>query len=1576
MADKPISASDYLAQAAQQAKVTPRGAASTAGPIYQFHKSAQAQHGTGDPLSWLIDILTRPLSGVTNAIQSSVDASVNAQKRGSIDFGESISSLPPIAFLTGLLSTDPEKHRTFSDVIEQSTDKFGSLDSKYVDVPNNVEPALKGGVGLALDIVGDPLMWIPGAQIAKAGSLIARGGKAVLGGVSALKGTITGTRATEDAAKVAESAARAGAKVEKPTPAGAALNELIDNPELRARALQDPKVRARYEGVLAEASRRELGAKAESLAGKDMSRVLSLFTKRPVKTPTPRRFEKLPQTAGETKPIPWEGVGAEMGKGARKEGGRIVSGDSWLGSAVKQIEKEPGFAQRNPGFAAAVTKAAEGDPRAIDSLRSWYTNTYLPRFAQARQQGKWVDSLGREAEFVPKLPEPAKMLDGLQAFKAAKVDHEANIQATLGPRLMKTLNQYSNPAKFDSAVSELRGVLAESIDVPEMRRLTAPVKGMLEQLGIRIDSIPTGVRRPQAVVNTAPVPKTVEEQLAKMVGPETDPEVMTVATRGMSTAAGEDLIKRNVKTTHPHRTKTGVYRTEDQFGAGTGRILKQANTYFQWNLAKSAISHFSKLASDSKRFGYRRAEFVSEKVRESVRLEERGFDQLGVPFVTGVGDQVVPLSQSQVWDTLHLLDARTTYRTIWNGGTAVAPTNLLDAAYIAVKGGDRELIEKAIRNTKTRYNSDGRLENLPNGIVKGGRIGPEQLNGDQLVGSLTDLIVAATPRLTQLVAYNTESYASRALAETGMLADNVLSDIEALYGAKNGFGDLLKAIDNAGTRLGKVAEDFGTTQDALNRASVLVKTVLPAEDQAIAKTAVGGERILTDTKTPVAVAEKDAAANAQQGFEEQVKITMADEPFDPSGAARDLGAHFEAENATGILSKVQPVFSRTGGMTKEMAHELRKDENIYSYLIGNYSHRLNKLARTGLTPVALAALLRNARNGATVPSQEAVVAELADLWGRMFGVGEKQGALIDNAFFRNGNNLEHVNAMLDRADLPAGLRFDMEAGNTAAKANGTTLFEELAKQPEHWELDDPIGQLYGLYKAFTDLQVQQTIAQSFLKSVKDIPGAISHAPKSGFSRVVNDSGRSIFAKYLPDDVYIEDNVLDSMHQIDNLMQQTMELKGPLGKFIRETYQPFLQAWKYGMTLPNPTHHVRNFISDGTLQFLSLGARDFAKSQKDAFQALATRDAYDGFSAQRALQVIEASEELPHVGDVIIKGSRPGFELTANGLYTAAADRGNLMSYITLEQLNVAGDASEGTGALARLWSKASHSRPAEAIGSVSQARDHISRLSHFSQFVRQNIDNPKYKTFDELLDAASWQTRKWHPDGTDMTRAEQYFRLIIPFYSWQRKAIPLVLESLLTHPARVMVFPKAQYNLAVAMGLNPDSLSDPFPTDQLFPSYLTNQINGPQFALDGQYYGINPGFASNDILNDYLQPEWWRSVLGSTSPFIRAPFELAAGGNVGTGAKINDYSDFVDQQIPGVGQASRITGDSVTGSLVSMLQGGGIDQQFQVAAGNKKPEVSALNWLLGLGITPMSQPNQINYAEIEKRNRESQQRGF
>jgi hypothetical protein len=282
----------------------------------------------------------------------------------------------------------------------------------------------------------------------------------------------------------------------------------------------------------------------------------------------------------------------------------------------------------------------------------------------------------------------------------------------------------------------------------------------------------------------------------------------------------------------------------------------------------------------------------------------------------------------------------------------------------------------------------------------------------------------------------------------------------------------------------------------------------------------------------------------------------------------------------------------------------------------------------------------------------------------------------------------------------------------------------------------------------------------------------------------------------------------------------------------------------------------------------------------------------------------------------------------------------------------------------------------ETAGAFSQWRDHVARGQHFMQILRKEKNNvgpgKKFKNLDELVEYAGKRTKKFHPDATMLTAWEaKYMRTLIPFYSWFRGALPAIIEATVIYPNRFMVFPKASFNLAYAMGLNPYSLSDPFPDDQMFPSFLTEDATGPQFNINGNYFGMNPGIAALDVYNQIGTGEPLRGIAGMTSPLLRVPLELMSGGAWGTGARIKDPSDYVDASLPGINYASNISGYSVTGSVASLLSGQGLDPQYQVDAGNKSAAdqaTSFLNWITGLGFQNMSKQNYQDFAEIEKRN--------
>ena len=362
-------------------------------------------------------------------------------------------------------------------------------------------------------------------------------------------------------------------------------------------------------------------------------------------------------------------------------------------------------------------------------------------------------------------------------------------------------------------------------------------------------------------------------------------------------------------------------------------------------------------------------------------------------------------------------------------------------------------------------------------------------------------------------------------------------------------------------------------------------------------------------------------------------------------------------------------------------------------------------------------------------------------------------------------------------------------------------------------------------------------------------------------------------------------------------------------------------------------------------------------------------------AMRAYEDVDFAKTLQAIGDYTMPTSGTkimdfrGMDITADAIHEAADKNGLFINLAQLEDLlgdvNTPGFIQKASNvmALRGTWL-------AKKAGNLSEYQNHYNRLHHFIQILMNEKDKGIYKTWDDLVEAAAIKVRTYHPDSSMLAAGEAKLRLVFPFYSWFRLAAPVILEGIIANPGRFATIPKASYNLAVAMGVNPESIQEPFPKDQLFPDFLREQLLGPVIKIDGKYYGVNPGLAPVDILNTIQNPV--KGATGLLSPAIKTPIELINGTRLGSSVKINDFSDYVDSQIPGVNYLANITGTSVTGSIYSTLTGQGLDPQYAVDAGNKTPVDQAAtlgSWFTGITVTNMSKPNFINLAEIQERNR-------
>ncbi len=255
------------------------------------------------------------------------------------------------------------------------------------------------------------------------------------------------------------------------------------------------------------------------------------------------------------------------------------------------------------------------------------------------------------------------------------------------------------------------------------------------------------------------------------------------------------------------------------------------------------------------------------------------------------------------------------------------------------------------------------------------------------------------------------------------------------------------------------------------------------------------------------------------------------------------------------------------------------------------------------------------------------------------------------------------------------------------------------------------------------------------------------------------------------------------------------------------------------------------------------------------------------------------------------------------------------------------------------------------VRQTSESREHFVRGAHWLYA----LENTKANSLEELFQKAADRVRKYHPDGLDLTPTEKkVFRRLIPFYSWTRKAIPLVLEGMVMHPAKILAYPKIMSSIQESQGID-SSISDPWPDDQLFPDWLSSTVIGPTIPWNSAFakaisrsddeigYGkVDPGLPATQLLEQFGNDPV-KGIGNSISPFIKIPAELAFGREFQTGAPIKDKTEYVDKNVPMLSTVSRLTNGAIGSGL---LEGG--DLKGKETSPKNIPAL--LNYLTGAGI--------------------------
>ena len=1218
---------------------------------------------------------------------------------------------------------------------------------------------------------------------------------------------------------------------------------------------------------------------------------------------------------------------------------------------------------------------------------------------------------------------------------------QEQIEGALGTALMDQLRRIENPDNFDKVIQGLNNVLNDTGLLDDLKfgkqGLRAATGRLLKQLGI---ADPEGAQRAYRDyvenVHRPTVQGDILEQIER-VSADLDPALQDLK------AVLPGWLEKHFDPNYPLVTDYGVARTAEILGEGLGRDTDKINTFAQMDLWKSIRDRVQdrvdgpKDKTGKRNFregmglvGPQRAEELERQIGEAMRQAEKLLDDNGAPIHFDFNEVRIPLKWQETYDIIAQQGEESAFimRMLFNNkSTAIPPTFLMEAIVLLRSGKVSEAAERLVsvekRNTKDLSADPGEpvfnFLNDPDAWGAYGYQGPKAKPGKAPEGArfrekapgkgwyreyssewagqqIMQALVKAMPALDAKAVENALRYGIRAEAETFALTEKTMEQLLELAADPKRLGEALRAYAKPGKVVKDNAKAAHARPDATAGAAAGVRAEL-GEAQATAQAATEvSENLGRGDLAGAARAQKREWAEAQRrnaALDEDVAalgtnggVKTATEALEaPAEAIEDLSAKTSRDIHSGIRRVMDPlgrVFVASWDMnTKLGLYALHHRAGVlHKTLLArkvNGLRQLEKVYGKEVLSSALRSLQHNVRPSVQAPAE--AFEELSKYMGELFDLSHED-AILGNVFFRNGAGIDYINDIFGQYDVlnkgkgaPKEIFFDKAKAAELAKANGDdNLLKAAADQWREWDVEDPIDFISKLNAAAIAMATDVGVAQSFVRMATEA-GLASMVYKPGLVKLVA-SGHSRYHRLLPEGLYVDKELAQSFHRMDEVSRVSKSLDGELGKFVHNYFDPVQNAWKYAITLPRPGHHIRNFIGDESMTWIAEGTKGWKKSATDAFKVMSIRNNYEGVDIVRALNKLDV-HELPKSGDVLSSGKYG--DITAEGFLNAAMKEGLLPPAYIVEDLYM-----EETGRLKTFMNTIAlrGGRIEKAASGVSEYRDHYSRLKHFIQFVNKAQKSGSYKTQEELFAAASKQVLKFHPDVTLLSTSEAKFaRRMIPFYSWFRGAIPAMAESAVMNPARFNMFNKASYNLAVSMGINPDTLSDPFPDDQLFPSFLTEQMEGPQFELpDGSYFRVSPGFASWDVSN-LLGPNPVRGVAGSTTPLVRLPAELLSGGSWGTGARINDSSDYLDSSIPGVNYLANLTGVSPTGSLASVLGGGGLDPQLQHARGNKDASdqvLSFVNFLSGLGIQNYSKPNYINYAEIEKRNREGGQRGF
>lgn len=462
--------------------------------------------------------------------------------------------------------------------------------------------------------------------------------------------------------------------------------------------------------------------------------------------------------------------------------------------------------------------------------------------------------------------------------------------------------------------------------------------------------------------------------------------------------------------------------------------------------------------------------------------------------------------------------------------------------------------------------------------------------------------------------------------------------------------------------------------------------------------------------------------------------------------------------------------------------------------------------------------------------------------------------------------------------------------------------------------------------------MMRTIAARF--GVDLAGGKISSKALRGLAdRGLLIEGRNIgggAGRFFEKGVYFDQDVASSLAKMEQIFSND-ELISRFGRL----FDQFQARIKFLQTAPNPGFHVRNTMSDMFVNFL------------------------DGVTSIRPYQ--QAAKLVTGGGDLnkIKITLRNGRVLDGDDIVQLYDGMGLRAGFFHAEAGIVPGMGSKlATGS-------------SNAIRRFSEIREDTMRMAHFIDSLKKSTNAGRV---EEVAEIAAKRVRKYNFDYQDLTNVERkLFRRAVPFYTFMRKNVPLMLESYLTKPGRMIVPNKA--NRALAAFLGNDNVDEPLPgMISTTPEWISRipgvelteagpendtvfmQPDMPYNQLEELFGGFTQGNTPVEHIERGTKGLLRELLLEQSTPLLRAPAEYATQTDLSTGADQRQTAlDAVINQFPVGRLVQRPLANAAPGLFMESDRPG--SPQYTVNIGGQKVKIgeNVANYITGMGfrkVTP------------------------